>query len=376
MRAHIRLGRIAGIEVGLHYSWFFIAFLIAVSLAGHFRLMHDDWPPALVWGVATLTAVLFFVSLLAHEFGHATVAKARGLPVRAITLFALGGIAQIAKAPASAAVEFWVAVAGPVVSVAVGFGCLGLATALGWTTGSEPATVATAMLVWLGYINLLLAAFNVIPGFPLDGGRILRGILWWATGDADRSMRIAAGTGQIVALVFIGIGVLRFFGGAGVAGLWLAFIGWFLFEAARASGAQVEITRALRGLKARDVMARDCTAVDAGWNLRRFVDDELLRTGRRCYLVRDDGRVIGVLTPGDVRQVARDRWDETPVVAAMRPLDDMKTVTPDKPVEESLEIMTREDLNQLPVLSNGAFHGLVSRANVLEVLRTRSELTL
>src|SRR5688572_7424673 len=210
MQAQIRLGRIFGIEIGLHYSWLIIAVLIATSLGGHFRTEHPNWEPAVIWTMAIMTALLFFVAIILHEFSHAAVARFRGLPVRSITLFALGGVAQIGKEAGDAKTEFWMGIAGPIASALIGLICLATAWSLGWTFDVEPATPLMAMLVWLGYINIGLAVFNMIPGFPMDGGRVLRAVIWWITGNADRATRLAAGTGQVIAFGFIVFGVLRF----------------------------------------------------------------------------------------------------------------------------------------------------------------------
>jgi predicted transcriptional regulator len=232
------------------------------------------------------------------------------------------------------------------------------------------------MLVWLGYINISLAIFNMIPGFPLDGGRVLRAIIWWITGQADRSTRIAAQIGQLVAFGFIALGLIRFFGGAGFGGLWIAFIGWFLLTAARASHAQVGIAESLRGLRVRDVMESDCPAVDGRSNLQTLVDDYLLRTGRRCLVVIENGRVAGLITPHEIKQVDRARWPYTTVDSVMRPLEQLRTVAPDSPVAEALEAMGREDVNQLPVVSDGRLEGIISRGHVLQLLQTRAELSM
>jgi len=239
MRSTVKLGRISGIEIGLHYSWFIIAALIVLSLGGRFRQVNPDWSTGEIWIAGLATAVLFFVTLLLHELAHSLVAQARGLKVRAITLFALGGVSQIQEDATDAKTEFWVAIAGPIASVMIGLSCLGIALGLGWQRSSEPQTSVTGVLVWLGYINIALAAFNMIPGFPLDGGRVLRAIIWAISKDADRSTRIAARVGQVVAVLFILDGIWRYFSGAGFGGLWIAFIGWFLMDAARASYSHV-----------------------------------------------------------------------------------------------------------------------------------------
>ena len=248
LRSQIKLGRIFGIEIGLHYSWFLIALLIVFSLSSEFRTSNPQWDAGVILSLAVVTALLFFVSLLLHELAHSIVAASSGLPVKEITLFALGGVSQIEKNPTSARLEFWMAFVGPLTSAVIGGICLLVARAVGGAS-SDPWM---AMLLWLGYINLSLAAFNLIPGYPLDGGRVLRAIIWWKTGDADRSTRAAAKAGQAVALAFIAFGIFRFFGGAGVGGLWIAFIGWFLLQAARESYVQVGLAHALEGVRVAD----------------------------------------------------------------------------------------------------------------------------
>ena len=241
---------------------------------------------------------------------------------------------------------------------------------------STPDTPVLAMLVWLGYINISLAIFNMIPGFPLDGGRVLRAIVWRVTGKADRSTLIAARVGQLVAFGFIALGLIRFFGGAGFGGLWIAFIGWFLLDAARASYVQVGIAQGLRGLQVRDVMASDCAVVDGRLNLQTLADEYLLRTGRRCFLVVENGEVVGLITPHEIKQVERARWPYTTVDGAMRPLEQLHTVTPDTSVTEALDVMGRDDVNQLPVVSNGRLEGIISRGHILQLLQTRAELKM
>src|SRR6267142_4309035 len=177
MKAQIKLFRIFGIQIGLHYSWLLIALLVVFSLAGQFAATNPHWSSNVIWGIAVLTALLFFAAIVVHELSHAAVAKVRGLPVRSITLFALGGVAQIEREASDAKTEFWMGIAGPITSAVLGCICLGLAWTLGWTMLAEPGTPFMAMLVWLGYINIGLALFNMIPGFPLDGGRVLRAVL-------------------------------------------------------------------------------------------------------------------------------------------------------------------------------------------------------
>ena len=374
MQAQIKLGRIFGVQLGLHYSWLIIALLVMLSLAGQFHSANPQWGGGTIWVTAIITGVLFFVAIILHELSHAAVAKARGLPVRSITLFALGGVAQIEKDAADAKTEFWMAIVGPIASVIIGVLCLLLAWALGWAPWGAPTTPAVAMLMWLGVINIALAIFNLIPGYPLDGGRVLRAIIWWSTGDVTRSTRIASVVGQFVAFTFIVFGIFRVFVGAGFGGLWIAFIGWFLLDAARASYGQIVLTESLRGLRACDLMTNDCPVVSGRDNLRTLVDEHLLRTGNRCFIVEDHERIAGLITAHEIKAIARNRWPYTTVDEVMRPVEKLHTVRPEASAAEALEIMARDDVNQLPVIRNGHLEGMSSRRHILQVLQTRAEL--
>jgi Zn-dependent protease/CBS domain-containing protein len=376
MHSQIRLGRIAGIEIGLHYSWFIIAFLIAFSLAAQFHTITPHWSEGVVWAAASITAVFFFVALLLHELAHSLVAKAYGLRVRAITLFALGGVSQIESEAPNAKTEFWIAIVGPLTSLLIGGIFLGLAYASGWRPSISPADPLTSVLLWLGYINILLAGFNMIPGYPLDGGRVLRAIIWWINKNADRSTRAAARVGEVVAFLFIFFGLFRFFVGENFGGLWLAFIGWFLLEASRSSYALTGITSVLRGRRVADLMDRNCAAVEGYLSVRDFVDEYLLHSNSRCFVVRQNEHVAGLVTPLEVKAVSRDNWDQTSVQSIMRPLNQLPVVPPDMPAAKALELMTRDNVNQLPVVADGKLQGIFSRAQLLRFLQIHSGLGL
>jgi Zn-dependent protease/CBS domain-containing protein len=374
MQAQIKFGRIAGISIGLHYSWFIIAALITLSLAGHFHSFTPRWSDTVVWSAAIITGLLFFAALLIHEMAHSLIAKAYGLKVRSITLFALGGVSQIESEASDAKSEFWIAIVGPLASLVIGFAFLLIARLSGWLPGREPGTPVMAVLLWLGYINIMLAAFNMIPGYPLDGGRVLRAVIWGTTHNADRSTRLAAQVGQAVAFIFIMLGLYRFFVGANFGGLWSAFIGWFLLDASRSSYVQVELMKELRGRSVADIMDRDCPTVEGHLSLQDFVYEYLLRSGRRCFAVVQNGRLTGLVTPNEIKHVDRERWAQTSVQAVMRPLSQLRTIAPDTPAIQALEIMSRADINQLPVLSNGHLEGIFSRRHILAFLLNHAEL--
>jgi Zn-dependent protease/predicted transcriptional regulator len=374
MRAQIKLGRVFGIELGLHYSWLIIATLITFSLAGHFRAVNPNWSTAITWASAVTTSVLFFACLFAHEFSHAVIAKSRKIPVRRITLFALGGVAQIEKEASDAKTEFWIAIVGPITSGILGLLLLWIARAIGWNPSTNPFTPVLAVLVWLGYINIALGMFNMIPGFPLDGGRVLHAAVWWTTGNAERATRTAVRIGQLVGIAMILYGIFRFFTGAGFGGLWLSFIGWFLLEAAGVSYLQFQATTLLEDLRAKDLMSHDCESLDPEMPVQQFVDEHLLRTAQRCFVVVEGGRMVGLVTPHEVRAVERSSWPGTHIRDVMRPLEKVRSVEPGTPVLKAMELMAREDLNQVPVVSNHHVEGMISRASILQVLQSRAEL--
>lgn len=322
MPISIRLGRVFGIEIGLHYSWFIIAALITLSLVGHFSATNPGWSVVLIWTTALATALLFFLSIVLHELSHALVALAGRLPVHSITLFALGGLAHIGKDAETPGREFGIAIAGPVASFAIGVTCLASAQAMGWTLQGGAAGPLPAMLGWLGYINIALAVFNLIPGYPLDGGRVLRAILWRLSGDAHVATRRAARTGQVVAMMFILLGLLQFVGGGGFGGLWIAFIGWFLLQASSASLAREVMFDSLRDVRVADVVPPESLAFDA--EIREeldttralFVSPEtsaadafeiFVRDGVHQMPVVSQRRLTGILTLPDLLRFARRR---------------------------------------------------------------------
>jgi Zn-dependent protease/CBS domain-containing protein len=374
MHSQIRLGQVFGIRIGLHYSWFIIAFLIAFSLSAHFHATQPAWTEGTVWLSAGVTAALFFATLLLHELSHALTARARGLPVGEITLFALGGVSRIKRESEDAKSEFLIGVVGPATSFLIGLASLGTAWAIGWEPSAPPGLPVVAVLVWLGYINLVLAVFNMIPGYPLDGGRVLRAAIWGVTGNGERATRAAARVGQAVALLFIFWGILRFFAGAGIGALWLAFIGWFLLTAAGASYGRLAARDLLSHVRASELMSRDCPLVEPHLTIARFVSEQLLHTGRRCFLVANGDGVVGLLTVADLKTVERERWETTPVESVMRPLAKLHTVGLETPASECFDTMTSEDLHQLPVVEKGELRGIVSRGDLMRVLRAKSEL--
>jgi Zn-dependent protease/predicted transcriptional regulator len=376
MTANIKLGKILGIQIGLHYSWLIIALLITLSLRTYFSTSHPEWGDGIIWTMAVVSAVMFFAAIIVHELSHALVALKNDLPVSSITLFALGGVAQIEKEAETPWSEFWLGIVGPITSAVIGAVCLGVAMALGWPFGETPATPLMAILVWLGTINIALAVFNMIPGFPMDGGRVLRAAVWRGTGDRFKATRIAAVVGQVLAIGFIVLGVLAFFGGSGIGGLWIAFIGWFLLNSAKATYSQSEISERLRDLAVRDLMTSECEILDGRTNLQTLVEEHMLKSGQRCFIVTGTDGPQGLITPNEVKEVAREMWPMTVLADVMKPLEKLHTVRPETSVMSALETMGREDINQMPVMADGKLAGMISRDQIVKYLYTRRELDI
>jgi Zn-dependent protease/CBS domain-containing protein len=363
----IPLGRIFGIPIYLDASWFILFLLITVTLAIQFRSQHPHWTTAQHWVLGIATSLLFLASLIFHELSHSIVAKHYKIPVQSVTLFVFGGLSRIARDPANAMQEFNVAVAGPLSSFFLA-GCFWLV----WRYVSAGEMVHAAAY-WLAWSNALLAIFNLVPGFPLDGGRVLRSIAWGVTKDFTRATRIAAISGKFFAYAMIGIGVWQALNGDWVGGLWLAFIGWFLLSAAQESYAHVALRNMLSGVRAEDIMTTDVPTVPRDMSIDEYVQ-EVFRTGRRCHVAMAGNEPVGLITLAAARSVPRDEWQNTAVQAVMLPVDKIHWATPDEPVLGVLQRMQTQDVNQMPVVSDRHIVGMISRDTILRVLQTRLQV--
>lgn len=369
MEASVKLGRIAGIQVGLHLSWFLIFGLVTWSLAvGYFPMEYPSLPTAAAWGLGAITSLLFFGSVLAHEVSHSLVAVRNEIPVRGITLFIFGGVAQIEREPRDAGAEFRIAIAGPLTSLFLGLGF----GALWWIGQSNPYVAAPS--VWLMRINLILAAFNMIPGFPLDGGRVLRSIIWRITGNFQSATKVATIIGQLTAMGFIGVGLFIMLTGNLFNGLWLVFIGWFLQNAAASTYAQATLQQLLRGVTVSQVMTRDCPLVSGHMSLAQLIDEQILTGGRRCFFVTDEEDLRGMLTLTDVTGVPKEKWDQISLEQVMKPWEHTVQVQPQTALLEALQMMDDANINQVPVVEEGRMVGMLSREQLLHYVRTRAEL--
>ncbi len=371
--AGFRIARIFGIPIYLDASWLLIFGLITYSLAMTFRALHPHWTSAEHWAVGILTSLLFFSSVLFHELSHSVVSLHFKIPVHSITLFVFGGIARIGRDPSKPIQEFYIAIAGPLASffLAAVFGGMALVFTSDQMLG--------ALARYLALTNLILGLFNLAPGFPLDGGRIFRAIIWGITKNYSRATLIAGASGRMVAYTLMAIGAYQaFFRADWASGLWLGVIGLYLLNAARESIAQVTIREALAGLCAADVMSHEIPTVDGHITLEEY-SAEVLRTGRRCHLVLTDDRLVGMMNVHTLNAVPREEWAHNSVQAAMIPRDKILWTSPDEPLLRLLERLLSADINQMPVVSgpgDGAPQvvGMVTRDSILRVMQTRSEL--
>ncbi len=391
MRSGFKAGRVFGIDIFIDWSWLFIFFLIIWDLGTSFSQIHPSWGPGLVWGTGIIAAILFFVSVLAHELAHSLVARSQGIPVRSITLFLFGGVSDIQREPQSPRAEFLITIVGPITSIILGLIFLWLggttAGALDSVTGSSFAMTQlgpwATIALWLGSINILLGIFNLIPGFPLDGGRILRSILWAITGNLQRATRWASLVGQIVAWLFIIAGITMIFGaripllGAGIInGLWIAFIGWFLNSAAIQSYQQLVVHDILGHVPVSRLMRSNPPTVPSTATISALVHDHIMGTDDYAFPVVDNGQLVGMVTINDIRSVPREQWDTKTVGEIMTPSSKLVIATPEEDAADALDKLSERDVRQLPVVRNGQLAGILRRRDIMRWLQLQSNMQL
>ncbi len=368
-RQTVPVARILGIPVGLDYSWFLIFALLTWMLAAsYYPAEFHDWPRWLYWLMGAGTAVMFFLSVLLHELGHSVVALRYNIPVRSITLFVFGGVADIGTEPPSAVAEFLIAIAGPLVSFVLAVLFYALQPAF---TGIEPLL---GLAKYLAYINLGVALFNLIPGYPLDGGRVFRAIVWAITRDMRRATLVAANAGRFFGFLLILVGVWQLFAGNFGGGVWIAFIGWFLDAAATAQAQQVMVQDLLAGYTVSQAMSSRCATISADLTLQQLVDEHILGRGQRCFLVNRGDSTVGLITPHRLKTVPQPEWKAATAAQVMLPLEESKRVGPDSGLSKALQLMDRDGVNQLPVMVDGRVVGMLTREDVISFLRTLQEL--
>ena len=368
-----QIGRINGIPIYLHPSWFLIFALMAAGFYSGFEALNLNLTGSRLLGLGVMTSLLYFGSLVFHELAHSIVAKHYKIPVVSITLFVFGGVSRIARDPSRAIEEFNIAVAGPISSFLLAGGF--------WLVYKSAGSnvVLSTLAGWLAWINIILAAFNLIPGFPLDGGRVFRAIVWGATKDYAKSSRIAALAGQIVGYAMIGGGALEALIGYkgqsnAINGIWLAFIGWFILNAARQSRAQSDARGALEGLRVADIMTAELPTIGREISLEDYAR-EMMRTGRRAHLVVAHEQLVGLMTTEALHSVPQEDWDVTSVQAVMLPKDKLHWAAPEEPALSLLDRMRTIGMQQMPVIAGGSVVGIVTRDSILRVLQARNELS-
>jgi len=390
MNRGFRIGHIGGIEVILDASMLIIFFLLTLSLrAGVFPNWHPEWRDALMWVVALISAALFVASLLVHELSHAVLGRRLGVDILSITLFIFGGMARLEREPHTAWAEFWMAIVGPLTSLLIGLACLAGGVALAANVGFNiedpdaslvPLGPVATILLWLGPINILLAIFNLLPGFPLDGGRMLRAALWGITGDLYRATRWATASGRAFGLLLIAFGIamligwrVPYFGGGIVGGLWLTLIGWFLYGAAVLSYGQLLAQRSLAGMPASRLMLSDIATVEPDISVSSFIDDYLIAHEQRSFPVVHDGRLVGLTGFDQVRQLPPDARGERTVAEIMTPASSLAVIGPGTDMAEALDLIAAQAVDPLPVVADGQVRGLLRREDIVKWLALRGD---
>jgi Zn-dependent protease/predicted transcriptional regulator len=360
-----RVGRIAGIEVRIDSSWAVIALLITYSMYLRISILYERLSSVGAVGLAILAAVLFFGSVLVHELAHALVAQARGIRVLDITLFLFGGATRARVESRGPGDEFLIAVVGPLTS-AILAALFGVVAGLGRDVLSGPLVGTFGYLAWT---NLLLAGFNLVPGFPLDGGRLLRSAIWKATGSIRRATRVASLAGQAVGWLLVAAGVASLLGGNLAGGIWFAFIGWFLVQAARSSYQELQLRELLRGVEAEDVMAGDLVRIPPELSLQEAVDDYFMRYDHGAFPVDDQGRTIGLLTLRGVRRVPREQWLTRRVRDHMVPVGDQVVVAPEARMDQVMGKLEDGEAGRVLVVQDGEVVGIITPSDLTRWLR-------
>lgn len=364
----IRLGRLAGVDILVHWSWFFIFFLLTWSLSeGLFLEEHPEWTAAAGWLAGAVTSLFFFASVLLHELSHSLMARRLGMTVKSITLFIFGGVSALEGEPQRPRQELLIAAVGPATSFLLAglFALAGLAL-----LGTAAATAS----FYLAFINAVLGAFNLMPGFPLDGGRLLRAAAWARKGNLLEATRIASLAGTGLAFLLMAGGVLAILFGAFLTGVWFIVIGWFLRSQAEASYRQLVARELLQGTPIATVMKRDFQPVRPEISLSSLLSDYFLTYHGRCYPVMADSELLGLVTLTDLKKFPRGQWAERSVSEVMTPRERLQVVLPSDDLAKAAELMAAQDLHQLPVVEDGRFLGFVTRSDIIAWVQIRGEL--
>jgi Zn-dependent protease/CBS domain-containing protein len=371
MKSSLRLFRIAGIDIGIHYTWILIFVLLSWSLAqGFFPQLYPGWDTVTYWITGVVAALLLFGSVLIHELAHSLVAQARGMTVTSITLFIFGGVSNLEEEPEKPKVELAMSIVGPLASLALA----GIFWGLLQLVGDQQSPLA-ATFTYLALINAILAGFNLLPGFPLDGGRVLRSILWDRTGSLVKATNIAATVGRFMGWGLIAFGLFQVFAGNFIGGIWFAFIGWFLSSSADASRREVTLREQLSGVRVREVMITNPTDISPDTSVAELVSNVFRKQHGRAVPVCQNDQVLGIVTVTDVKELPQEKWEETAVREIMT-REPLYSVTPEDDLNIALRLITKHDINQVLVLRDDKCAGLLSRSDILTHLQLSQELGL
>lgn len=368
----LELFKLAGFAVRVDWSWLILAALITWSLAvGVFPAFFKELPVATYWIMGVAGMLGLFVSIVLHELSHSLVARRFGMPMKGITLFIFGGVAEMDDEPPSPQAEFFMAIAGPAASVVVALLCGGIAVAGGLLNWPAPLV---GVFGWLGWINLILVAFNMIPAFPLDGGRVFRAALWHFKGSIKKATRITSSVGSAFGIVLIVFGVMALFSGDPLSGIWLFLIGMFLRGAAQMSYRQLLIRRALEGEPVRRFMNPEPVTVSPDTTLQRLVEDYIYRHHFKMYPVVEDGSLVGCVSVRDVRDVPQDQWSEHTVRDVLRQCGEENTIPSDADAMDALTRLNRTRASRAVVVENGRLAGVLSLKDLMDFLSMKIEL--
>jgi Zn-dependent protease/CBS domain-containing protein len=360
---HISLGKIIGIPVNLDYSWFLILALLTWMLAAnYFPHEFKNWSVLSYWLAGLITSLLFFLSILLHELGHSVIAKIYKVKVKRITLFIFGGVAEITSEPPKSISEFWIAIAGPVTS----FLLAGLFYLL--AQAASGIDYLSAPLQYLAFINFLLAAFNLIPGFPLDGGRVLRSIVWGVTKNLNKATTIAANVGRFFGFFFIMLGVFQIFQNNFIDGVWIAFIGWFLESAAVSQIQRQALDKLLFGHKVNEAMATNFSIVHTDSTIQEIIDNHFIAANRRNLFVKDNDVIAGIMTPEQISSVPANERENKTVKDAMISLKDITRIDSESPLLDAIKLIEQNELNAIPVTEKGEYVGILDNDSITKFI--------
>ncbi|GCE12137.1 site-2 protease family protein [Tengunoibacter tsumagoiensis] len=365
-----RLGRLAGIDVYISFGLFIAIILLTVTLSsGWLPRIYPNASSGTYILLGLISSLFLFLSILLHELGHSLVARAHGLKVKNIVLFIFGGVSNIEQEARTPGADFQIAIIGPLVSIGIGLLCFGL-----WWPLRQSSSAIQALLEVLFVMNLVIGVFNLIPGYPLDGGRVLRAVFWKITGNANRATRITTGVGSLIAYLFIIWGIFQVFSGDVLDGIWIGFIGWFLLSASNSVRAQATFDEVLGDVTVEEVMVKNPVTVPANISLQKVIDDYFLPQALRSAFVMQASWLAGIITLNEIRHIPREKWSNTPIGLVMIPSERLHIVAPKQQLREVLPLMTGRDVNQLPVVEDGQLLGVLNRDVILRSIELRRSL--